>query len=192
MLPVRVVKLGGSLLEYPELVPRLRAWLAAQSAAVNVLIVGGGDLVDAIRQADRVHGLGEEASHWLAIRAMSVTAELIARLFPEATLMRHVAEIDFSVSSPLLVILDVHRFLQADFHESHEPLPCSWRVTSDSIAARVAQSLQAAELVLLKSADGPAGLSADELAARGIVDAHFPGVVGDTLPLRLVNLRAER
>jgi 5-(aminomethyl)-3-furanmethanol phosphate kinase len=189
MLPVRVVKLGGSLLDFEELAPRFRAWLAAQSSAVNVIIVGGGSVVDALCTLDRVHGLGDEASHWLAIHAMSVTAELAARLLPEAKLVRGINDINCLDSVPPLVILDVQQFMQADFRESPDPLPCSWNVTSDSIAARVADSLGAVELVLLKSTDAPVGLRIDELAAQGIVDAYFPRVAHDEFAVRLVNLR---
>ena len=37
-------------------------------------------MVDAIRRADRTHQLGEVASHWLAIAAMSTTARLLSNL----------------------------------------------------------------------------------------------------------------
>ena len=66
-------------------------------------------------------------------------------------------------------------------------LPASWDVTSDSIAARVAQVLKASELVLLKSVDAPSR-DADELAKLAIVDKFFPEIAG-SIAWRIVNLR---
>jgi hypothetical protein len=62
-------------------------------------------------------------------------------------------------------------------------------VTSDSIAARVAEVV-GADLVLLKSVDLPAGLSWEVAAAGGLVDATFGSIVARAgLQLRWVNLR---
>jgi hypothetical protein len=69
-----------------------------------------------------------------------------------------------------------------------ESLPHTWDVTSDSIAALVAARLAADELVLLKSTLSAGNGSANELAAAGLVDAHFPRVCG-SLDVRIVNLR---
>ena len=184
---VRVIKLGGSLLEWPELAARLRAWLAVQPPAANILIVGGGALVDKLRELDAAHSLPAEASHWLAIRAMSITAAVVAGLMPESMLVEAMEHLDLSESSSLQ-ILDAHRSLSQE-HGSAESLPASWDVTSDSIAARVATVLHAGELVLLKSSlpAGPANL--ESLARSGYVDAYFPSAA-KSLVVRCVNLRS--
>ena len=90
----RVIKLGGSLLEYGDLVGELRRWLAAQSPAQNLLVVGGGAMADAVRRADRLHGLGETAAHWLCVRAMGVNSRLIAALLPEADYVTSLDELN--------------------------------------------------------------------------------------------------
>jgi len=70
------------------------------------------------------------------------------------------------------------------------PLPHSWAVTSDSIAARAAVVHGAERLVLLKSVDVPPGTSWEAAAARGWVDPHFPHVVvGAPFPVEVVNFR---
>jgi hypothetical protein len=55
------------------------------------------------------------------------------------------------------------------------PIPATWRVTSDSLAAYVARRLGAQDLLLLKSMalDEPY-VSAQTLAADGRLDAEFP------------------
>ena len=66
---VRVVKVGGSLFEMPQVSERLQAWIDAQRPATNVLIAGGGPLADSIRQLDGMHAIGEVPAHWLCVRA---------------------------------------------------------------------------------------------------------------------------
>ena len=84
MLPLRIIKIGGSLLDLVELPQRLAAWREKQTLALDVLIPGGGAFAEAVRQADRVHKLGDVASHDLAIASMSTSARLLAHLVPDA------------------------------------------------------------------------------------------------------------
>jgi hypothetical protein len=75
-----VVKVGGSLFDHPALGSELRAFVESLAPAEVLLVAGGGPVADAVRELDRVHGLGEEAAHWLALRALDVTAELMERM----------------------------------------------------------------------------------------------------------------
>ena len=75
-----VVKVGGSLFDHAGLGPALREFVAGLAPADVLLVPGGGPVADAVRELDRVHGLGEEASHWLALRSLDVTAELLLSL----------------------------------------------------------------------------------------------------------------
>jgi aspartokinase-like uncharacterized kinase len=183
--PVRVIKLGGSLLDWPDLIGQFRSWLAAQSPAANVIVVGGGPLVDSLRALDRVHALPDEAAHWLAVRAMSLTAAMVAELLSEAILVRMPEELRLdSAGSPQ--ILDVEEFLRYEQGKSGA-LPCSWDVSSDSIAARLANAIDACELVLLKSTL-PGGTTQKSIAQGGYVDGRF-AASADLLSVRCVNLR---
>lgn len=188
-LPVRVVKVGGSLVGWAEFVSAWRGWLAEQPPAVNVLIAGGGKLANVIREADAAWGLGEEASHWLCVDLLDVSARLLAAVLPEARredswdgLRRRLADGDGHQS----IILSPVQFLrQVEAGLPPQPLPHRWSVTSDSIAARIAQVLSAAELVLLKSADPP-----DQAARRPpYVDDHFAALSEGLNRVRFVNLR---
>jgi len=185
-MSLRVIKLGGSLLEWPELPVRLRRWLAVQPPAANVLIVGGGPIVEGLRTIDRVQQLSASASHWLAIQAMGLTARVLADLLPEAVLVNSLATINRTPNGAPQ-ILYVEPLLRAE-QGGNAALPESWDVTSDSIAAHVAGQLAAAELVLLKSATAPEPSTAESLARHGYVDAYFPNVAR-SLPIRCVDLR---
>jgi aspartokinase-like uncharacterized kinase len=165
-----VVKVGGSLFDHPRLIPGLRAYLGTLPAPI-LLVSGGGAVVDVVRQLDAVHQLGEETSHWLALRAMSVTE----------TLMRHALRSEDSASR--VRILDAFQFCTED-----NALPHTWAVTSDSIAARTAVVFGASRLVLLKPIDVPSGTPWEEAEANGWIDPHFPNVIaGAVFPVEVVN-----
>lgn len=198
MIQRRVIKLGGSLLDFDGLVPRLRAWLAAQPPMPSVMLVGGGRLADAIRDAFARHPLDEEAAHWLCIRLLDVTAELMAELLPEAMLLRDFDELLAEGDSPRLVVFEPERFLreEASLAERYcagkiSPLPHCWDVTSDSIAARLAIFLHAGELVLLKSNLPDKAATLAQAADAGYVDRHFPAAAANLPQVRCANLRSE-
>jgi aspartokinase-like uncharacterized kinase len=202
MKGLRVVKVGGSLLAYDRLVSALREWLSRQRPLATVLVAGGGPFADIIRAADARHGLGEVAAHWLCIEALSLTARLLATMLPEAELVAegmvelqqriqtHVEGNPSCASSvrPLL-ILDPQPFLRVEESRDGEPLPHTWSVTSDSIAARLAETHLAQELVLLKSAASP-HLTRAAAAEAGYVDGHFPRAAANLTRVRWVDLRS--
>ena len=193
-LPLRIVKVGGSLLDWPLLKDRLTAWLATQPVACNVLIAGGGDLTDAIRRAQEFHRFDDEAAHWLCVRALSVTAQMLVALLPEVSCTSSFDELSAAVrSSTSILVFDPAGFLrQVEPHSPATALPHDWTATTDSIAARLAALSLATELVLLKSADPPPGVPVAELAASGFVDQHFPIAAAGLPRVRLVNLRGDR
>ncbi len=185
-MSIRVIKLGGSLLDWPELRRRLHRWLDAEPPATNVLIVGGGLIVDGLRAIDGAQQLSSVGSHWLAIQAMSLTSRILSELLPEAVFVDSLSVIRNSLDGALMV-LDVEPVLRAE-QGGGGSLAEGWHISSDSIAAHIARRLEAAELVLLKSADPPHRSSAKQLAASGYVDAYFPSIA-DGLRFRCVNLR---
>jgi 5-(aminomethyl)-3-furanmethanol phosphate kinase len=191
-IPLRVVKVGGSLLSWPELPSALPKWLAAMPPARNILVCGGGAFTDAIRQADADFSLGEETAHWLAIDALALAARLLAAVMPAALALTTYAALEEQIacSQPSVVVFDPVEFLWR--HEGRlpgVPLPHTWQVTTDSIAARLAELLGADELVLLKSSAAPATELA-ALAEAGYVDRQFPRAAAGLARVRFVNLRA--
>ena len=128
-----VIKAGGSLTAE---IPALYALLG--SSGRNILVVpGGGIFADAVRQT----GAEGTPAHWMAVCAMEETAWLwvAAGAVPVESVQDPVQGV--------AVLLPYRAMREAD------PLPHSWDVTSDSIAAWVA-SVRDAPLLLLKSVDG--------------------------------------
>jgi aspartokinase-like uncharacterized kinase len=159
-----VYKVGGSLLNFPGLADRLRDVLAQAYPSPDVvdvpgtnrvLIAGGGETADAVRRWDRMHTLGDEASHTLALHAMEINARLVAAILPEARLIRRFPESPQTSADGHSVILSPRELVEALERTSGELLPRSWGVTSDSIAAYVAVHCRADALVLIKSVPCP-------------------------------------
>ena len=170
-----VAKVGGSLYDWPGLGPALTAWLARQPDPV-LIFPGGGEAADAVRSWDRVHELGEEHSHWLAIRSLSLGTHFLQRLIGSLPV----------VESPMPGILDPYPYFRTQAGPPH-----TWSVTTDSLAAWVAIQSGASKLVLLKSIDIPVSLNWTEASDAGFVDRHFPTVLASAnLPVESVNLRA--
>jgi aspartokinase-like uncharacterized kinase len=155
-----VVKLGGSLLRDPAAHAAALRALAAVAPLYRLAIVpGGGPFADVVRLLDRSLSLGNDVAHWLAIRGMDMHAELIAGRLPHAELADSPLAATTALAMGRTPLLLLSRWMQ-----TVDPLPHSWDVTSDSIAAWVAGELAAQGLVLLKPVAG------DALA---LTDAYF-------------------
>jgi probable H4MPT-linked C1 transfer pathway protein len=162
-VPEIVVKIGGGSL---AAVDEFDAVLTAidEAADCRVLIVpGGGPFADAVRAVDRQVGVADEAAHWMAVLAMDQFAHLVASRLKRGALVREIAEIADAVLEARVPVLAPYQWLRRV-----DPLPHSWDVTSDSIAAWVAGVIGAPRLLLVK----PAGARGERL-----VDAHFDRVL---------------
>lgn len=178
-----VVKVGGSLYDWPGLGPALRAFVAALAPARVLLVPGGGDFADAVRKLHAVHGLSEEQSHWLALESLWAPAGFLNRLMPGGDLLAVKPDAD---GWGRVIVLDAHGFC----YFAAPDLPHTWEVTTDSIAARAAVVWKADRLILLKSIDVPPDMRWDDVAARGWVDPYFTrALAGFGGVVEAVNLR---
>lgn len=141
-----VVKLGGGLLPYVESFEETLAVIGQAARSCRVLIVpGGGPFADAVRDVHRQHRLSDSAAHWMAILAMDQYAHLIASRMPASTLVRTDVQIADALAVSQVPVLAPEQWLR-----EANPLPHSWDVTSDSIAAWVAGQVGATRLILIK------------------------------------------
>jgi 5-(aminomethyl)-3-furanmethanol phosphate kinase len=179
-----VVKIGGSLSRRPAALRRLMRGLA-RLARTRLLVVvpGGGPFADAVRRADRAFVLGDTAAHWMAILAMDQYAYLLGRLAGGAPVVRAPRALR---RGRLNILAPSGWLLRAD------PLPHSWQVTSDSLAAWIAGALRARRLVLVKDVDGlRAGRGlvrrARRRQLRGVVDDYFARTLPPGMECWIVN-----
>lgn len=141
-----VVKVGGGLLAFPGHLDAVLAALADAASTSRVLIVpGGGPFADAVRAVDRELTLSDDAAHWMAVLAMDQYAHLLVSRLRSAGLASDAAGIAAELDRGRLPVLAPSRWLR-----DADPLPHSWDVTSDSIAAWVAGEVGARRLVLVK------------------------------------------
>jgi 5-(aminomethyl)-3-furanmethanol phosphate kinase len=183
-----VVKVGGGLLRKGgESALRTLCRAIGDAGARHQLLVvpGGGAFADAVREHDSRFALRAETAHRMAILAMDQFGWLLCDLIPNGVPYTDLASARAAAARGETPVILPATLLAAD------PLPASWAVTSDSIAAWVAGAEHAARLVLVKPVAGlyrdwPANgeplarLSVDELAelraggrAAG-VDLHLP------------------
>jgi aspartokinase-like uncharacterized kinase len=184
-----VIKVGGSLFDLPNLGPRLENWLNQLPTEV-LLVPGGGPTADVVRRYDKLHKLGDERAHWLALLALALNARLLTSLLPRGVVVPHPRACATLWQDGRIPLLDAYCFAQADEGQA-DALPHCWAVTSDSLAARVARVTGAAELILLKSVSLPAEIDWVEAAQEGLVDEYFAQAVGDRLRVRFLNFRHE-
>ena len=190
-VPIVVVKVGGSLFDWPALPQRLQEWLRDRPAGIHVLVAGGGALCDVIRQADARFNLGQERAHWLCIDALAISARLLTHMLQGVPLIDSLSAasgLRNRHSTRVTVVFDPQPFLVSlEVDQLDRPLPHHWDVTSDSIAAHLAERL-GAFLVLLKSSDAPA-TSVEAASSAGFVDAYFPHAARNVSQIGWVNLR---
>lgn len=187
-----VGKLGGSLLEppdFPDLPAHLEALLEARGGERPVLVNGGGLAVDQLRRWYRLFDLEETFCHWAAVRLLDHNASVLEAVLPRARRVESLEELEEVWAEERWPLLGCESFLREIDARRPDPLPRRWEVTSDSIAARVADHLGAPELALLKSADPPVTRSLEEAARQGFVDSHFPRAAGRLARVVSINLR---
>ena len=174
-----VVKLGGSLLDLPDLRDRLQRWRDAEPSDAMLFVVGGGRAADVVRELDATHALGEAAAHDLAIQAMALNARVVATVmgWPMVPSWDQPGVIE-----PIAAV--------ASLESRGGTVHRRWSFTSDSIAASLAAAAGPARLTLLKSALPDAVTDVADAAAAGLVDADFREACAGVARIDLVNLRA--
>lgn len=171
-----VVKFGGSLFgraDWPDLARDLVD--GASPAAPRTFVVGGGAIVDGLRQIDAVRRGDDTLLHALAIDGMGITARLVAATLGLPVVDRPLAGTPASDGRPRsAAVLDMAAWIATTL-DGAAGLPASWEVTSDSLAARVA-AVHGLGLLLAKRTPPPM-TGIDAVAAAGWVDPCFPRAV---------------
>ena len=186
--PIHVMKLGGSLLDLPDLAQRFARFVESWRSPV-VVIVGGGQTADVGRRYDAVHKLDEETSHWLALRAMQVNTHLAAAILQRTQIVSDTVGCQAAWGADHMALVDPLLWLQAE-HKSGIVVPHCWSFTSDSIAAHIAHQLGAAYLTLLKSTVPNAPCAVACAARLGVVDEALTQTSRGLEQIELVDLRA--
>lgn len=169
-----VVKIGGSLLGSPELERWLDIFVKFSDGKV-VIVPGGGVFADAVRDAQKLSKASDAAAHKLALLAMDQFGHLLHSLNPKLATASTELEIDERTWQHRAIVWLPSQMVLAD-----DSIPQNWDVTSDSIAAWLAEKLDATHLILLKS-DKPneTTLNLKAITEHGLVDFAFQNLVRD-------------
>ncbi len=170
-----VIKVGGGLLRDPAGFDRVVAALSALGPGQRILVVpGGGPFTDTVREFQRRVPISDDAGHWMAILGMDQYAHTLAERISGAELVDTRPRILTALRRRRIPVLAPYRWLR-----SEDPLPHSWDVTSDSIAAWIAARVAARRLVLIKPVAGEPGSLVDPYFVRTLK----PGIEHLVLPV---------
>lgn len=155
-MPLRIIKLGGSLIGCAKaLVEKL-----SRLEGCDVLIIpGGGPMADLVHEVYCRQGLSQEAAHWMAILAMEQYGYMLA----DGTGVRLTRKI--SRPKGVEVLLPYQALLECD-----EGIEHSWEYTSDSVAALIACTL-GIDFIKATNVDGVIleGKVIDEISADALL-----------------------
>jgi 5-(aminomethyl)-3-furanmethanol phosphate kinase len=144
-----VLKVGGSLSRGPGL-SVLCSEISRLGKKHRLLVVpGGGEFADLIRETYLRYKLDETAAHCMALLAMDQYGYLLNHLIADSFLSADLsAALREAKAGRVAILLPSALVIQAN------PLPHSWQVTSDTIAAWIAGKSSCRQLILLKTVDG--------------------------------------
>jgi aspartokinase-like uncharacterized kinase len=169
-----VIKVGGSLLGSPELERWLEIFVKFSDGHI-IIVPGGGVFADAVRESQKVSKISDACAHRLAVLAMDQFGLLLANMNPGLAIARTPMEIDERTWQHRAIVWLPSTMVLAD-----DSIPKTWDVTSDSIAAWLAEKLDAKYLILLKS-DKPdkTELCLKMMTKDGVVDEAFSDYVSN-------------
>jgi aspartokinase-like uncharacterized kinase len=165
-----VVKVGGSLAETGRLAGILSMIAAAKRPVI--VVPGGGQFADKVRDLQNVMQLDDKSAHKLAMLGMHQMAEIYFAKEPRLAPADSVDGIARVLASGNIPVWLPFQMCQHD-----ETIPADWTITSDGLAARLAERLGGLPVVLLKSLDIDVSTPLEQLAEEDVVDAAFPGIV---------------
>ena len=169
-----VIKLGGSLSRSDSLINCLNAVEKNYQGRDVVIVPGGGAFADQVRLAQQHWQFDDSTAHHMAILAMQQMALMFKGLKPDFTIVHTVEAVQESLNRQKTVIWSPD-IIELD----NAGIRASWDITSDSLAAWLAKTVSATELILIKSAAIDANLSLHQLAERHVVDKAFCGFVAE-------------
>ncbi|MDP9647445.1 MULTISPECIES: amino acid kinase family protein [Paraburkholderia] len=168
-----VVKIGGSLSHEPA----LRQWLIelCEVGGGRVVIVpGGGDFADKVRQYQSEWSFDDLAAHNMCLLAMTQYALLMQGVLPELVLASSEAKIRRALRDGHVAVW-VPTALMRDTPDAMS----NWDTTSDSLAAWLSTMLNAERLIVVKSCPILGNERLETLAAAGVVDRSFVDYVNE-------------
>ena len=189
-----IIKVGGSLASYPEKLRALCIKLSEISTKQKLIVIpGGGEFADLVRNLDKRYNLSRVTSHRMATLSMDHYGFLLSDLMPRALTVNQLKNVQKVIDSGKLPV-----FLPSILLLSKDPLENSWDVTSDSIAVYIAGQLRISKVLLVTDVDGvftrdpkkyPAAKLIKRLSAKELLAMNKRTSVDKFLPKLLLQLQ---
>lgn len=164
---MRVIKLGGSLVKDQSIASCLQK-VADKYPTGAVVVPGGGLFADLVRQSQEQWGFNDIIAHHMAILAMQQMALLFSGLAQKFVIAQSINDIKKHLDQGQNVI-----WSPAIESLNNAHIAASWSITSDSLAAWLAQQLKAEELIVIKAVHFRHDIDFEEMAKQNIVDKAF-------------------
>ena len=189
-MPEVIIKVGGSLQKGNNLADLCLTLGNIGKKHRIIIIPGGGIFADSVKKCTQDLNIDQDTAHWMAILAMNQYGYLLSSLISGSVCTENISELKECADKHQPVVFLPYRLIKEE-----DPLPHSWNVTSDSIAAWIAGYIKSRKLVLIKSRDMPNNNSAclnplplDFLKNTDMVDsALYPIVKKLKLDLWIIN-----
>lgn len=165
-----IVKVGGSLAETERLGDVLG--LLARAGRPVIVVPGGGQFANKVRDLQNALRFDDRSAHRLAILGMHQMAELFFTMEPRLAPFDSLDGLE-----RVMAIGQIPVWLPWKMCEDDTGIPADWSITSDGLAARLAERMGRLPVVLVKSIPVDATLSAKQLAEDGVVDEVFSEIV---------------
>lgn len=164
----KVIKLGGSLISDVSTLTHCLQNIKNHSQENIVIVPGGGVFADQVRHTQKQWGFDEQTAHDMALLAM----QQMALLFKSINNSFIIADTVFAVQQAW------HKHAVVIWSPGIKELyassvKASWDVSSDSLAAWLANQLNIQELILVKSAVIPLSYNIQALQKQGVIDKAF-------------------
>lgn len=167
---MKVIKLGGSLMTDKASLIQCLNTISQKYTEKIVIVPGGGAFADQVRSLQKEWGFNDQIAHQMAILAMQKMALLLYSIKPDFVLANNVSLIQQALNMHSVVIW------RPDIVELNKSnVKASWDVTSDSLAAWLANQLTATELILVKSVEIPlkGSIDIETMQKLDLVDNAF-------------------
>ena len=177
---MKIVKLGGSLQEKGREIIRFLSDYAETKNHTVIIIPGGGHFVKRIKELSEQEVISNDAAHWMAVLGMHQYGFYLA----DGSGIEIVESVEELRNVVHICLLLPYTLLKAD-----DSLPHTWNVTSDTIAAFVANKVGETSFIKLTDVDGlmdDKGLLVRQIHAKAMIKNARTGCVDAELPLFLM------
>lgn len=163
-----VIKIGGSL-QHAANLPDFLTMLVEHAAGQAVIVPGGGEFADQVRQRQAAMDLDDITAHRLALRAMEEYGAFLAscepRLQPAGS---------FNEITRVLAVRKIPVWFPYGDVADNPSIPACWDVTSDTLSLWCAEQLRCRHLFILKVTEPQTkDYSARYLSQHGFLDRGF-------------------